>query len=162
MKFKIVSGGERSFEEEALSTIRSRHHHDDGTRADLTIVDERSSIERKVIEEENLWRLKTRQQAADAVQNKNVGPEQQKPQLQRDEEPSPAARKNEIMASCNCGKLFSAAKSEGSTLITAFDASGNVTGTYSVSASSTGSYGASGQQKESYGAKGQSQSEYGK
>jgi len=159
MSFKIIDD-EMKEQEETLSAIRKRHHHDDGSEVALSIIDETKSIERKLLEEENLWKLRTqhpeRQKATTAQSESNNNQKRQLP----DEQPQAKRQRKEIMASCNCGKSFAAEKDSSTIRITAFDSSGNVSGTYSVSADSGKAYGVSGQQKESYSVSGSNKENY--
>ena len=153
---------EAKFIDEAFEIIKRRHHHDDGTSVTISPVEGNQGIERKIIEDENLWKLRTQQQKPDEVFQRSESIKQpiQTKQDQSEQAAQPK-REKQVMASCNCGKLFevSESKKEGVQL-TAFDSSGNVMGSYSVSGTSAEGYGASGTSNESYGASGSQDQSY--
>ncbi len=159
MTFRIVSEEEKR-QEEVLDAIRTRHHHDDGSEPVLSLADKNPGIERKLAEEENLWKIKTQQRSQRSRETETR--EKQPVQQQRNNDEIPHQRQQQVMAGCNCGKSFSAEKSEGKISITSFDNAGNVSGTYTVKGSSSEKYGVTGTQKEPYSASGSTNENYGK
>ena len=140
---------------EAAAIIKSRHRHSDGSEVSLVPVEETDSIERRVIEEENLWKLK----------NQSAGPspdvfagsiEPGKVKAEETQEfPVQERKPKTVMAGCNCGQLFNATFSDSpaeAVKIKAYDAGGNVTDTYSTGSSQPETYSASGSQDRNYGA----------
>lgn len=117
-----------------------------------------SDIERKIIEDENTWKLKT-------LAEKNVAPaldenENKQPlrkETEQNEAVLPEMRKEKtIMASCNCGQIFSSTFSDeknpaqGDIKIKAYDAKGSLLNTYSGIDSQENDYSAAGQGPKDY------------
>ena len=128
---------EAKFREDAFESIRRRHHHDDGTEIILNRV-EHEGIERKLIEEENLWRLRNQQpETRDLFENPGM-PAQEKPADQSGLSQEP--KKKQVTAGCNCGKMFEVSDDDDSVRITLFDSSGKVENSY-LSSGSSGSSG---------------------
>ena len=153
---------ETTFIDEAFEIIKRRHHHDDGTTVTISPVEANQGIERKIIEDEHLWKIRTQQQKSDEAFQRSESIKQQiQPKQNVSEQAVQPKREKQVMASCNCGKLFevSGSKKDGVQL-TAFDSSGNAMGSYSVSGTSADVYGASGTSDESYGASGSQDQSY--
>lgn len=154
---------EAKFREEALETIKRRHHHDDGSAVIIAPVEDSHGIERRIIEDENLWKLRTQQQKAADIFQSNSDVRVQK-QESNDEQPVQPKKEKQIMAGCNCGKLFEIAESKNhdGMQITSFDAAGKVTDSYAVSGGSDEGYKVSGSQDKSYSASGKMNNDYGR
>jgi len=101
---------DEDFKESAIDIIKQRHHHDDGTDVELKLVEETSEFERKIIESENEWKLKTQAQQNTEIFSESSG--NTKPEPVQADEPQPVQKPAQVMASCNCGQLFSATSSD--------------------------------------------------
>ena len=156
---------EQEFREAAAAIIKSRHRHGDGSEASITL-EEADGIERRIIEEENSWKLKS--QAANSSPDAFV--ESTRPKKIRTEEAqdfqAPERKPKTIVAGCNCGQLFNATFSDsgnpaqGGIKIKTYDAGGSVTDTYSTG-STPETYSAGGAPPESYSASGSRNRSYG-
>jgi len=113
--------------------------------------------ERRIIQEEEEWKQKSQQAPTEVNDLPN---NEQKPP-EKIETPEPVEVKKEektVMASCNCGQIFSSTFSGKSSpeqdevKVKTYDSSGNVSETYSVSGSGSqqGDYAASGDQNKDY------------
>ena len=134
---------EAKFRAEAFESIKRRHHHDDGTMVSLEKMD-KEGIERKLIEEENLWKLRNQQAETQNLFEKESLPKQDIPQPE-EHSSQESAKKKQIMAGCNCGKMFEVSENDDNFQITSFDSSGKVENSYvSTGNSDSNSYGSFG------------------
>ena len=99
---------ENELTDAAAAIIKSGHHHEDGSEVSITLFDEPGGIERKIIEDENAWRLKNREASqspevfAGNEEQKKIEPEE------RPKFPEQTKKQKTILAGCNCGQLFNA------------------------------------------------------
>ena len=134
---------EAKFKAEAFESIKRRHHHDDGTTVSLERMN-KEGLERKLIEEENLWKLRNQQAENQSLFENENASKQSQPQPEEQFSQTPA-RKKQIMAGCNCGKMFEISENDNKFQITSFDSSGKVENSYvSTGSSDGGSYGSFG------------------
>ena len=157
---------EHEFREAAAAIIKSKHHHRDGSEVSITPVEEEDSIERRLIEDENVWKLKTQ----DSGRSQDVFARSREPQKIKTGEvqdfSAPERKPKTIMAGCNCGQLFNATFSDDNNpgagiKIKSYDASGSVTDTYSTGSSQPETYSAGGGPSETYSASGSQNKSYG-
>ncbi|MBI2664393.1 hypothetical protein HYX10_03555 [Candidatus Woesearchaeota archaeon] len=142
---------------DTIKLIETRHHHDDGTDVVIAPISE-SDFERRIIEEEQEWKMKTQSNAATANfsnedANKNSSSSDSPRQQSMDE---PAEKKKPVMAGCSCGQLFSvtAAGLKEGVQLKAYEADGSPAKTYSASGQGQQDYSVSGPSSKDYGSKG--------
>jgi len=149
---------EKEFEDAALTIIKSKHHHDDGTEVVIRPIDEaESGIERKIIEDENAWKLKSQNQSASEEIFKSDTPSK-KEEIQ-EVQPVEIIKEKIILGGCNCGQIFSTTFSndkspeQGEIKLKAYDASGSTISTYTTAGAQNQDYATSGTPNEDYAKK---------
>ena len=120
---------EEKFRAEAFESIRRKHHHDDGTEVSLRSVD-REGVERKLIEEENLWKLRNRQPENRNVFENSGAPARENPAAEPEDQSSRQPGEKQVVAGCSCGKMFEVSENDDSVNITSFDSSGKAESSY--------------------------------
>ena len=139
-----------------MAIIKSKHHHDDGTEVVIRPIDEaESDIERKIIEDENAWKLKSQNPiASEDVFSTSIQP--LKKEEVQETEPVDIKREKIILGGCNCGQIFSTTFSndqnpkQSDVKLKTYDASGSAIATYTASGAQDQTYEASGNTGEDY------------
>jgi len=125
-------------------------------------LDKASDIERRIIQEEQEWKLKRQESTTNDLENINSSSNDKKsgnqPEPAIETAPIETQKEKTITASCNCGQLFSATTSKDKNsaqddiIIKTYDASGSEGRTYTISGNESS--------KQDYAVKGSNNDDY--